>query len=188
MDAFLALLRVLVALNVSRSLDFSNESPCLYVKLRITFFNERCVLCHPNFNSISPSINDFKRSSRAGDTSYCFSHSRWPLHFEIHFARPVFFNLIVTVSSVFSFVSLFDVRSYELEINKLKCNSVLLNNAISFKTKLWIKLSANSISPQIVLEAYLEPKLALMIELFENILNGLLFSRHELNHRCSLGF
>ena len=42
LDAFLTLLRVLLALNLSRSLDFSNESPCLYPKSRILFFNKRC--------------------------------------------------------------------------------------------------------------------------------------------------
>ena len=38
---FLKLLRVLLAVNMLGSLDFSNESPCLYPKLRITFFNKR---------------------------------------------------------------------------------------------------------------------------------------------------
>ena len=37
LDALLALLRVLPALNLSDSLDFSDESPCIYAKLRTPF-------------------------------------------------------------------------------------------------------------------------------------------------------
>ena len=66
------------------------------------------------------------------------------------FEKP-FFNLIITFISIFSFASIFDLRSYEQKINtlthmafrkiKLKSNSVLWTDAISLKkTKLWLKL------------------------------------------------
>ena len=121
-DAFLAFLRVLLALNLSHSLDFSKESPRVYVKFRIPFFNERCFLCHPNFNSISSSISDFKVSSLMSSL----------------LSLPCF------PSSLFLMLC-----SYELKINKLHkieliSNSVLFNDAISLKNKTLDKIVKES--------------------------------------------
>ena len=43
------------------------------------------------------------------------------------------------------------------------------------------------LSLQVKAEAYLEPKRASTMELFVNILNGLLFLQQKLHHKCSSG-
>ena len=48
-NTFLALLRVLLALNFLSFLDCSNKSPCLYAVLRILFLNGRCFFSNSNF-------------------------------------------------------------------------------------------------------------------------------------------
>ena len=66
LDTFLTLLRVLLALNLSNCLDFSNKSPCLCVKLRIPFRTQlfpHNFLRHRNLSQFSPSIIDLTCSS-----------------------------------------------------------------------------------------------------------------------------
>ena len=66
LDTFRALLRVLLAVNLSDCLDFFNKSPCLDAKIRIPFrtqFFPHNYLRYSNSNTISPSINNLKCSS-----------------------------------------------------------------------------------------------------------------------------